>query len=516
MRRLGALLLACSLWAVAWAQDAAPQKPAAAEVAGGAATTFTAQGLLERSHLIAQELPAESRVVVLKDLVSAANLVSPEKARAWTEELFQAARDLPDERRRTLQARALSGLAQSDPEAALALLQQMEGGPPPDTQSIPMSERASAANQVFEALWRKKGAAAYDLIRQEGLRLGESGDYPFQAVGQIIRQLSANEAEKGQALFSDALGSYQNQSPSFAGDVSFEAMLRPLAGVLPKPLLVRAYRELVERLLEATPPDLPFSLQLSTDKGATEFRNLVDLHLWQLLPVVQSVDPDLAGEIVSHNAAVARAQQLVTGAKWRNLANNRPPSAAGEGFMARQSQAQIVSAIASNDSEGIEQAISDPGERAVALAQAAGQVADHDPARAEKLLQRAQQLSAGVEDKAMQLRTLVATGEAADTLDNSAVLRDVLERAFPLGQEVLRAQMDGRQNIQGTVAGLGRLTRIGMRVAPEMTIAAVDQISLPLVRAFLLVEAAQGLPVPEPKKAPGRKPRAAPAKTSQP
>jgi hypothetical protein len=522
MKKLGALLLACSLWAVAWAQDAgAPQKSASAEapsadVAGDAATTLTAQDLLERSHLIAQDLSAQDRVLVLKDLASAAKLVPPEKARAWTEELFQAARDLPEERRRVIQGRALSSLAQSDPEAALALLPQMEAGPPPSAQ-LPMNPRAAAANQVFEALWRKKGAAAYDLIRQEAQRLGESGDYPFQAMGQIIRQLGAREAERGQALFSDALGSYQNQSPSFAGDVSFEAMLRPLAGVLPRPLLVRGYRALVERLLEATPPDSSVSLQLSTDKGTTEFRNLVDLHLWQILPVVQSVDTDLAGEIVSNNAAVARAQQLVTGAKWRNMVNNRPPSAPDQGLMAMQNRAQIVGAIASDSGESIEQAITDPGERAVAVAQAAERVADSDPARAEKLLQRAQQLSAGVEDKAMQLRTLVATGEAADTLDKSAVLRDVLERAFPLAQEVLRAQMDSKDgNFSGTVAELGRLTRAGMRVAPEMTVAAIDQISLPLVRAFLLVEAAQGLPVPEVKKAPSRKPRAGPSQAPQP
>src|SRR5258708_1319077 len=178
------------------------------EQKGGSENDLLVESAFRTSHTIAAQLSTTDRVEVLVRLANAAGKKGPEKARQWALEALR----LTSEMRATAQRSqyeidAIRALAEVNSEEALALLPGLE---------VPASAkdddpRVKAATAVFQEFlnqhpgdWEKLPAVAQ--------RIGDTGNYAFQAIQIVISRIGSKDPEAAAALMRQAIH-YYNLSP---------------------------------------------------------------------------------------------------------------------------------------------------------------------------------------------------------------------------------------------------------------------------------------------------------------
>src|ERR1051326_8330887 len=116
----------------------------------------SAASLLQVVHEDAQQLAPTDRAAVLSRAIQTAQRVQPDQVLPWTEELFNLAPQIAEDRRATLELLPVLALANRDVDDALRLLERMD--PPSQAMLDSGSDpRTSAASSVFSAYWGGRG-----------------------------------------------------------------------------------------------------------------------------------------------------------------------------------------------------------------------------------------------------------------------------------------------------------------------------------------------------------------------
>jgi hypothetical protein len=188
--------------------------------------------ILEEAHTAAAELSTEQRLPILKEIcwtafastdrlmarVPTANTrtrsralqtldrETTERLANWAEELYQLANDLPQGSYAKLDAQsaAVRSMVPVDDNRALEMLDGLESS---DTQAGRQAVNNLAIFVFTEALSRR-GDAAVPELRTRAQSLGESGQYPYDAMAAVMGRIGNKKA--AQAIFLDALTAFQH------------------------------------------------------------------------------------------------------------------------------------------------------------------------------------------------------------------------------------------------------------------------------------------------------------------
>ena len=494
-----ALLLATTLAIAAMAQqNASTTKPpaAAAKQKQKNPAPSLRERIMERAHAALAQLAPEERAQSLGSLTrTAADYKSP-RARDWAEELFQAANGLSGRARQQAQADAVGTMTQFDQARAAAMLQEMDPDPPSDSEHRQYSLRAAAAQRLIEVVWGKFNLAGVPVIRQLASSLAQNGEYPYGATGMVIQHLGANHADLTAELFQDAMSAYQRSS-SADSDIAFCGFLRPVSSLVAREQLKPAFH-LVVRNLESH--ESSYSGETIRSSAGAVSISYLDTQLFQLLPLIRRTDPGFAEEIQRDHPQIARAQAASkAGTVHFSMNGARPPA------ISRQQQdldrgTKLLSE--GGDAKMLAQAMPDAATRAAVFAQAAQGVRDHDHAQAEDYLRQAYSLASNLDEDAPRMSALGEVAWAADAVGDAQIRRKAIEEAFPIAERLVRSEFDDQGHYKPGDASeiLHRLVQLGMETDPEATLARIDQVPIPVLRAGLLVGAANAA-LPEQKVA---------------
>jgi hypothetical protein len=439
--------------------------------------------------------------------------VDPNLAKLWAEELFRLTFRLPskDPNRIVFQKNALEALAEVDPARAFELFRTMDAS---DPSSQPFEDLpAYGARTVFSRLWNSEGPPAFDDIRQQALRLGETGTYPYAAVTPIILDLAKRgNADKGAILFTDGVASYRHGPRVRSEDGEFVTSLNAVWSAIPVKCRREAVTVAIARLTRQlkTEDRSNFVARVVTEKGAETFTSRSDELLFELLPRVRELDPAWAARLLVENDALRRASPATGKVDFAmdfmaNKSVDADPTQVGS-LLAEGSQTCVLSQIQTLSGTDPGAALSlipsltEPELRVQGLASVAVGFASRDPRRAQRLLDdatRIAQRGTGGADRE-ELSALVAVAAAAAAVHDIHRLTVTLPAGFDLGEEMLEQDLDTHPGKSPYLAegfdALGELTRIGIRAGmTAATMGRVLAVGNEVLRAFLMVDAAEAL-----------------------
>ena len=151
-------------------------------------------------------------------------------------------------------------LSKIDPIAALHEYSTIEDPQSQVDGTFPEDVRADGAMTVFPRAWNSQATipAKFAVLRDieaEALRIGRTGEYPYEAMAGIIEAILATQADeatdKAEKIFRDALHSYREEPHKFINrDEEFKRFLEATKDkITDRALLAEAAQVFVDKVL---------------------------------------------------------------------------------------------------------------------------------------------------------------------------------------------------------------------------------------------------------------------------
>jgi hypothetical protein len=466
-----------------------------------------AASLLLDSYRAGKDLAPSERAILLTFLCKTASEHNLSYTTEWAQEALRIAAQLPpDWNRLAIQKNALAALSYANPERAMALLRSMdlpiEGG----NGVFPEDLRSDAARTIFKNYWLQKKPLGLDEVRSTAAYLGQSGQYPYMAVGSILTDVISHQKKatseipgSARSILFDAYASYQRGSKFRSEDEEFVVFLESLRAFLPPSLLKNGVEIAVERLtLQKEPTEYQYISKVQTEKGAASFHSQADSLLFELLPLVREIDAALADKLLATNQAlkqVGAAGSTVLTSEGAIIVGS-PASPEKQELALQSSRAQEVREIASDHPEqalALSQTITDPALRSTSMAG----VAESRPTHAGEIQSAIAKIVPAMHTGEERLRVLSALAEASWAAGDIAGFHDALAKAFSLGEELFEEDMDAHPGqatyVVESYGTLAELVKTGARVDPTAIVAMVNQLDNIQLEAFLLAQLADAL-----------------------
>jgi hypothetical protein len=180
---------------------------------------------------------------------------------------------------------------------AVAMLKRITAGAASDED--PRQEAIEAA--TAKMIEKKQVDAAIDLINS----VGATGKYPFKAARQIFAALPPEDVRRP-AIFAYALSAYTLRPSEEFGEFLVKHWKE-----IPKTTAEAAVGQMVSTVLSAK--DEGWNETLSAEKGSLTLHGRRNVELFDLMHVLEAIDPKRAAEILDRNpelkAAIARFPQ---------------------------------------------------------------------------------------------------------------------------------------------------------------------------------------------------------------
>lgn len=473
----------------------------------------TDDGLLIRSYLVAKQFAPAERAMHLAFLAQISADIAPEFAILWSEELFQLTfTDLPlDWNRSATQRNALITLARVNSSRALELLPLMDL--PVVQSSGVMTEdlRANAARAVFSEAWRRHGSAVLEKLQREARNLGDTGQYPYGAMAPVIKELANRRPDVARALFAESARYYTAGSRFEVTDREYLEFLQALQGTISSEEMRPALETFVKLVSEhgGSRNGETWRFQVHTDRGIVTLQDSSDRLILEALPLIRKIDPDWANRIIQSRAGLREAGDLGGEIRYieETLVKQLPDSAATPSQLAAAQQRGLemsrlnnIEALASekpDEALRLALTITDPALRSVAFARLAAGAHSSNPKRAAQLFEQSRSILPGVKEDSEQLDAITALAQAAAQLGDTDALAAAIEKGFDLGEELFQQDLDTHP-YKPAYAGAGlenlhRLTQVAVKWDSARTVSRIMELQNEVLRAYLLVSAAQAL-----------------------
>ena len=466
-----------------------------------------AASLLLDSYRAGKDLAPSERAILLTFLCKTASEHNLSYTTEWAQEALRIAVQLPpDWNRLAIQKNALAALSYANPERAMALLRSMDLPVELDNGVFPEDLRSDAARTIFQNYWLQKKPLGLDEVRSTAAYLGQTGQYPYMAVGSILTDLISHQKKanpeipgSARSILFDAYASYQRGSRFRSEDEEFVEFLESLRAFLPPALLKSGVEIAVERLtLQKDPAEYHYISRVQTQKGTATFHSRTDELLFELLPLVRQVDAALADKLLERDQALKQAGAAggtVVASEGAMIVGSSASPEKQE-LALQSSRAQEVREIASDHPEqalALSQTISDPVLRAAAMAD----VAQSRPTQAGEIRSAIAKIVPAMHTGEERLRVLSALAEASWAAGDIAGFHDALAKAFSLGEELFEEDMDAHPGqatyVVESYGTLAELVKTGARVDPTTITAMVHQVDNIQLEAFLLAQLADAL-----------------------
>lgn len=403
------------------AQQAAPEK------SSSAALPKTAHDLLNQAYILAHDLSDRQRKEVQVVASRFAARYDPPLAAEWAANLWRAgdASKAPG-----LHSEAVDAASGASPDIALQLLLQAPAPPRQQGTAPRIDPRITAARKVFPRYWDVHGFHGVPQLRSAAKRLGDTGQYPYWAAGEIARL--ANQRETSAELFRDALEYFNKRSAFARNDIEFLQFFEQAHSTMATVDLRAGLQAYVKVLaLDAKPVDS--NMRVNTDKGSFQF-TMEHEKLFRALPLIREADPVWANQLLVRYPDVNRPAADEAHVLSREPL---PPSAPNNGDSA--ATIQRVEALAGEEPEqalAIARSIPERGQQVAAVALASAGITLIDRTRGHQILLQALEEGRALPAPERLLVLASATRAAANTND-PATAENVLDEALRL-EEVMK------------------------------------------------------------------------------
>ena len=281
----------------------------------------------------------------------------------------------------------------------------------------------------------------------------------------------------------------------------FSFMLRLLEPQWPQPLMKPAIEAIVE-VLQSYPVDensQKFSVTLSTQHGdATTARGPSEMELLKMAPLMKRQHPELLERLTKDysflgDSAATVPRTLENGVRAKINPEDR--NSTGPDYLKTEALFELKQRIV-GEPEKVEQiiaSISNPVLRAELLAFAAVVLSEKNPSRADQFAREAQKAAAQTENSLTKLQALCARIRSDASSGHHAEVAAELEEAFLRADKLMRKATEEDQNTFEIEGSLSEAVAGTAKSDPELTVAHINGIYLPYIRAQLLIAAARAL-----------------------
>lgn len=259
--------------------------------------------LLESAEAGARGMDAGSRTYAFMQIARMYRDTDKKKAVELLDEAWSASRTVGQEDDRLkgigrqLQQQVLKAMVPIAPEKADDLLLQLD---------------ARGREQVLNALLdyyeqQKMMDRAIEVI----YRIGQENEIPYLAASRVMEKMTPEQSADKQQMFTTAMGSYSNHDhteggASFGG--GFAEMIVEFQHDLPPSLIHQAIDVVLDSARKQAEKEAkdgnPTTISIASADGAVQLNSTYTYRLFQLLPVLKSIDPDEADRLLKQQNEV--------------------------------------------------------------------------------------------------------------------------------------------------------------------------------------------------------------------
>jgi hypothetical protein len=406
--------------------------------------------------------------------------------------------------RGALQAEIVRQVATLDLSAAIALLARME--PASGTDADPRETALAAiVNQLL-------GQRQYDQALAAVEAAGAVGAYPYAVLGTVLERLPADDARRVTA-FGAAMAAFANRpGTEFAG-----LLVRAWKG-LPPPVAQSAADSFVAWVLDRADAGYTAASR-STARGSVTFSTRQEAELFDVMYVVQQVDPDRAAALLARYPALAAAlakfpqgtaSMLLAGGGLNTAVTRSRKKPTGESeaaqrlnALAESRAAAVLTWVGTDNQKALDLVPTIPlvAKQAEVTAAIGRALVARDPAAGAAVLERAASLLDKVKEPAQRIRTWETVAEAAHQAGDDQLAWQALERGLSDAAGMYRLDTDAGDPNQALVEywpstqAYRRLVAVAARafgVAAEPLLAGIGDVDVALLARIELAQALLG------------------------
>ncbi|PYT30797.1 MAG: hypothetical protein DMG58_13620 [Acidobacteria bacterium] len=346
----------------------------------------------------------------LMHLAYAYETLNRKKAIEFYQQAFTSSAVLGANARENLQPDIVTAVAQLSLPDAIEMVQQIRPAPAHVVGTI-----------VAQMMQKEQIAQAIELVETTG----STGAYSFGAVEQIFKKLPEDDPRRI-ALFSSAMSAYTLHSQDEGGNFQrgFADLLARHWQEIPRSMADLSLTAIINNILDRKDDD-PLTQTVATEKGAFKFNSRKDVELFEIINVVQGLDPKRAQELLEKRPDLRAAFELFPGGS--TSINNSSTSSTSDNVsfarlqeMRQRAQAESLAAQAMAESEKdprkaleIAGAIEIPALKARALGAIAGSVGKKDPEFAKGVLSRCSSMLSDIKDPGDRMDTWATVAQTA-------------------------------------------------------------------------------------------------------
>ncbi len=286
--------------------------------------------LLDESYSLSnrEDFGEIERIWYLGDLLNICVTLAPERAPKLSDELFSLSRNSQALQnfkayRIANEKNAFVLLSRVDPERAMQRFPEVED---PDPVMAPEDVRAHAARTIFSNYFERKGLDALSEIRHQAKHIGDTGVYPYHALGLVLSKLGESQDDTARSIaneiFNEILPYYDRGSLISNEDSEFFALLQNARFAIDASLLKRGIQALSSHVTQklatekSVSRDEIFIAKVLTEKGEVILKSKNLTLLFRAFPLISEVDSALAGRLVTTYHVLGQAN-----AKLQNIAS---------------------------------------------------------------------------------------------------------------------------------------------------------------------------------------------------
>ena len=480
--------------------------------------------MLRVAETEAAGLSPDMRAFLLFEIGSAYQQINPAKARLLRWRAFEASTAIEDDDNG-------GDSGDEDYESNKSLIQQdlldaMLASSPVELEkaiprAIPELRNPYTAQLARWYAKTKQYDRALELIRQL------AGDWPYapyyMAAATLMVNLPEERAVDRQTIFQEALAAYENASSK--DRMRFEDMGTLVVRFwdrMPSDLVMQAIDDVLNRAKESD-ADSHMQVEISSLKGSASFDSLYSMRLFELLPIIRSLDPSKAEQLLRENPASTKMLERypqgmrsldsgLTGdsnGKPRQFAFSMHPAGASNpysrwDYIELERQGEEIHELARTDAKAaVDKAMSQPIDncRRAQTVVSVGQILAarrSESSNAKRALNEAIKLSDDCHPQ-FRVENLRTAAEAFLAMADDDDAMKTIELGIKLAEERYEKDSDASDPNLALKAqwpstnAWRQFIQLVARISPDAATTLINDVQDPEIRAFLRVSMASGL-----------------------
>ena len=246
--------------------------------------------MLQTAEVEAKALPAPMRAYLLLEIASSYTEINPAEERSLRLQAFQSTLSIEndDDNKDYLQDDILQELlhnSKADLEKALP-------------KAIPSLRNVYTAKLSEEYAKSNRFDRALELMRQ----VAAEGQFPYRAAATLMMHLPEDLDGERQEIFSEALAGYLvSTEPEGIHFEDIGTLVVRFGDKLPPAVILEATDRILDHAKEEIEAGPAMPVNFGSSHGSASFGSIYELRLFELLPVIQNLDPSKAEQLLRDN-----------------------------------------------------------------------------------------------------------------------------------------------------------------------------------------------------------------------